>query len=199
MAISLAYKNVRVQRHKFMTVDDLGLALLNIPDVLQGLRTCGVDMEQFRHALTQSIEASAEQLEAGSPHDTQPTLEFQRVLQRAVYHAQSRGARQVTGVGVMTAIFGEETCHTVYHLKQQGVDRLTWINNVDLGGADPDVEPDPEYNTVNKKTESASIESNVSSGYIANEISGGSNRIAELEARVAMLEHRLAELEKKLP
>lgn len=196
MVISLAYKNARVQRHKFMTVDDLAVALLDIAEVSDGLRRCGVDLEQFLRDVKQSMEASAELLDADSPHDTQPTLEFQRALQRAVYHAQSSDTREVTGVGVMTAVFGEKECHTVYHLKKQGVDRLTWINNVNLRGADPDVESSRDI--INRKAETARIESNVSSGYIAHGISGGVNRINELEARVATLEQRLAELEKKL-
>ena len=199
MVISLAYKNARSQRHKFMTVDDLAVALLDIVEVSDGLRRCGVDLEQFQRDMKQSMEASAELFDANSPHDTQPTLEFQRALQRAVYHAQSGGAREVTAVGVMAAVLSEKNCHTVYHLEKQGVDRKAWINKVNLRGADPDATPEPDYVTPKSKATNASIESNVSSGYIAHGISGGVNRIAELEARVAMLEQRLAELEKKLP
>lgn len=198
MVISLAYKKARSHRHKFMTVDDLAVALLDIVEVSDGLRRCGVDLEQFLRDMKQSMEASAELLDADSPHDTQPTLEFQRALQRAVYHAQSSDRRQVIGVGVMTAIFGEKESHTVYHLKKQGVDRLTWINNINLRGADPDVESSRDI-IKGKGAEAVRIESSVSSNYLAQGVSGGANPIAELEARVAMLEKRMAELEKKLP
>ncbi len=124
--IGQCYKRAREARHEFMTVEHLLLALLDNPSaqaVLEGLwcrrRTPAQELEQ-------AIEASVSRLAEDDGRDTQPTLGFQRVLQRAVYHVQSSGKKEVTGANVLVAIFGEKDSHAVYYLNQQDVTRWTW-------------------------------------------------------------------------
>jgi len=131
--IGQCYKQAREARHEFMTVEHLLLALLDNPSAQAVLKACGADPERLRHELEQAIEASVSRLAEDDGRDTQPTLGFQRVLQRAVYHVQSSGKKEVTGANVLVAIFGEKDSHAVYYLNQQDVTRLDVVNYLSHG------------------------------------------------------------------
>ncbi|OAX54949.1 ATP-dependent Clp protease ATP-binding subunit ClpA [Xanthomonas graminis] len=131
--IGQCYKRAREARHEFMTVEHLLLALLDNPSAQAVLKACGADTERLRSELEQAIEASVSRLAEDDGRDTQPTLGFQRVLQRAVYHVQSSGKKEVTGANVLVAIFGEKDSHAVYFLNQQDITRLDIVNYLSHG------------------------------------------------------------------
>ena len=131
--IGQCYKRAREARHEFMTVEHLLLALLENPSAQAVLKATGADANRLRADLEQAIEASVSRLAEDDGRDTQPTLGFQRVLQRAVYHVQSSGKKEVTGANVLVAIFGEKDSHAVYFLNQQDVTRLDIVNYLSHG------------------------------------------------------------------
>ncbi|MBS0382880.1 MAG: ATP-dependent Clp protease ATP-binding subunit ClpA [Proteobacteria bacterium] len=131
--IGQCYKEAREQRHEFMTVEHLLLALLANPTAAAVLRGCGADLDKLAKDLRSIITETVPVLPSGDERDTQPTLGFQRVLQRAVYHVQSSGRKEVTGANVLVAIFGEKDSHAVYFLHQQEVERLDVVNYVSHG------------------------------------------------------------------
>ncbi len=122
------YKDARERRHEFMTVEHLLLALLDNPSAASVLRACGADFKKVNADLRSIISETVPVLPAGDGRDTQPTLGFQRVLQRAVYHVQSSGRSEVTGGNVLVAIFGEKDSHAVFFLNQQEITRLDVVN-----------------------------------------------------------------------
>ncbi|HEX6612770.1 MAG TPA: ATP-dependent Clp protease ATP-binding subunit ClpA [Rhodanobacteraceae bacterium] len=131
--IGQCYKEAREQRHEFMTVEHLLLALLENPTAAAVLRGCGADVDKLGKDLRSIIAETVPVLPSGDERDTQPTLGFQRVLQRAVYHVQSSGRKEVTGANVLVAIFGEKDSHAVFFLHQQEVTRLDVVNYVSHG------------------------------------------------------------------
>lgn len=131
--IGQCYKRAREARHEFMTVEHLLLSLLDNPSAQAVLKATGADADKLRSDLEQAIEASVSKLAGDDPRDTQPTLGFQRVLQRAVYHVQSSGKKEVAGANVLVAIFGEKDSHAVYFLTQQDVTRLDVVNYLSHG------------------------------------------------------------------
>ncbi|AJC44720.1 MULTISPECIES: ATP-dependent Clp protease ATP-binding subunit ClpA [Xanthomonas] len=131
--IGQCYKRAREARHEFMTVEHLLLALLDNPSAQAVLKACGADVDRLRGDLEQAIEASVARLADDDGRDTQPTLGFQRVLQRAVYHVQSSGKKEVSGANVLVAIFGEKDSHAVYFLNQQDITRLDIVNYLSHG------------------------------------------------------------------
>ncbi|MBL0227664.1 ATP-dependent Clp protease ATP-binding subunit ClpA [Thermomonas sp.] len=132
-SIGQCYKRARDARHEFMTVEHLLLALLDNPSAEAVLKAIGADFPRLRGALEEAIEVSVNRLAEDDGRDTQPTLGFQRVLQRAVYHVQSSGKKEVTGANVLVAIFGEKDSHAVYFLNQQDVHRLDVVNYISHG------------------------------------------------------------------
>ncbi|PSQ91176.1 MAG: ATP-dependent Clp protease ATP-binding subunit ClpA, partial [Proteobacteria bacterium SW_6_67_9] len=106
--LNTAFKEARERRYEFMTVEHLLLALLDNPTATSVLRACGADIEKLRRSLEQFVEENTPLLEGDDTRETQPTLGFQRVLQRAVFHVQSAGSKEVTGANVLVAIFGEQ-------------------------------------------------------------------------------------------
>ncbi|MBS0557033.1 MAG: ATP-dependent Clp protease ATP-binding subunit ClpA [Proteobacteria bacterium] len=133
ITIGQCYKDAREQRHEFMTVEHLLLALLENPSAAAVLRACGADNTRLGKDLKNIIVETVPVLPANDERDTQPTLGFQRVLQRAVYHVQSSGRKEVTGANVLVAIFGEKDSHAVYFLNQQEVSRLDVVNYISHG------------------------------------------------------------------
>jgi len=131
--IGQCYKQAREARHEFMTVEHLLLALLDNPSAASVLKACGADQPRLSTGLRQIISETVPVLPADDPRDTQPTLGFQRVLQRAVYHVQSSGKKEVTGANVLVAIFGEKDSHAVYFLNQQEITRLDVVNYLSHG------------------------------------------------------------------
>ncbi|MGN6512211.1 MAG: ATP-dependent Clp protease ATP-binding subunit ClpA [Lysobacteraceae bacterium] len=132
-SIGQCYKRAREARHEYMTVEHLLLALLDNPSAETVLRATGADFARLRSDLEDAIERSVAKLDSDDGRDTQPTLGFQRVLQRAVYHVQSSGKKEVTGANVLVAIFGEKDSHAVYFLSQQDVTRLDVVNYLSHG------------------------------------------------------------------
>ncbi|HMM65726.1 MAG TPA: ATP-dependent Clp protease ATP-binding subunit ClpA [Dokdonella sp.] len=133
LTIGQCYKEAREQRHEFMTVEHLLLALLENPSATQVLRACSADLDRLGRDLRSIIAETVPVLPPSDERDTQPTLGFQRVLQRAVYHVQSSGRKEVTGANVLVAIFGEKDSHAVYFLGQQDVNRLDVVNYLSHG------------------------------------------------------------------
>uniref|UniRef100_UPI0028B23733 Clp protease N-terminal domain-containing protein n=1 Tax=Stenotrophomonas sp. TaxID=69392 RepID=UPI0028B23733 len=131
--IGQCYKRAREARHEYMTVEHLLLALLENASAQAVLKACGADLDRLRSELEKAINASVSLLAEDDGRDTQPTLGFQRVLQRAVYHVQSSGKKEVTGANVLVAIFGEKESHAVYYLNQQDVTRLDVVNYLSHG------------------------------------------------------------------
>nr|MBA3485962.1 ATP-dependent Clp protease ATP-binding subunit ClpA [Lysobacter sp.] len=132
-SIGQCYKRAREARHEYMTVEHLLLALLDNPSAEIVLKACGADFARLRGDLEQAIATSVSVLPDDIERDTQPTLGFQRVLQRAVYHVQSSGRKEVTGANVLVAIFGEKDSHAVYYLNQQDIARLDVVNYLSHG------------------------------------------------------------------
>ena len=130
--LNTAFKEARSKRHEFMTVEHLLLALLDTPRVAEVLRACGADIQAMQPELARYIDENTPRLEQPEP-DVQPTLGFQRVLQRAVFHVQSSGHKEVTAVNVLVAIFGEKESHAVYLLTRQGISRLDIVNYISHG------------------------------------------------------------------
>ncbi|TFG86640.1 MAG: ATP-dependent Clp protease ATP-binding subunit ClpA [Chromatiales bacterium] len=128
-----AFQQARTKRHEYMTVEHLLLAIIDVPTVTEILKGCGSDLARLRRDLEQFIDESTPRLAEGSEQDVQPTLGFQRVLQRAVFHVQSSGKKEVRGENVLVAIFGEKQSHAVYLLGLQDVTRLDVINFVSHG------------------------------------------------------------------
>ena len=133
LTLNEAFHHARSHRHEFMTVEHLLLALLDNEAAVEVLRACGADMEELREALTQFIDDSTPLLPEDGERDTQPTLGFQRVLQRAVFSVQSSGNKEVTGANVLVAIFNEQESQAVYLLNSQDVHRLDVVNFIAHG------------------------------------------------------------------
>jgi len=131
--LNTAFKEARERRYEFMTVEHLLLALLDNPTATSVLRACGADIENLRVALEQFVEENTPLLDHEDARETQPTLGFQRVLQRAVFHVQSAGSKEVTGANVLVAIFGEQESHAVYLLSNQNISRLDVVNYISHG------------------------------------------------------------------
>src|SRR5919112_4933649 len=133
VSLHMAFVEARQKRHEFITVEHLLLALLDNPTAAEVLRACGANMDELRKSLTQHIAEQTPRIAADREVDTQPTLGFQRVIQRAILHVQSSGKKEVTGANVLVAIFGEKDSHAVYYLHQQGVTRLDVVNFIAHG------------------------------------------------------------------
>ncbi|MFZ1641308.1 MAG: ATP-dependent Clp protease ATP-binding subunit ClpA [Candidatus Contendobacter sp.] len=132
-SINLAFREARDRRHEFMTIEHLLLALLDNPAAAEVLRACGAHLDRLKRDLQIFIRDNTPILRADDPRETQPTLGFQRVLQRAVLHVQSSGNREVTGANVLVALFGEQESQAVYLLKQQEINRLDVVNYISHG------------------------------------------------------------------
>jgi ATP-dependent Clp protease ATP-binding subunit ClpA len=128
-----AFASAREARHEFMTVEHLLLAIVDTPKVREVLKSCGADTGKLKTELKQFIDQTTPRLPAGEDRDVQPTLGFQRVLQRAVFHVQSSGKKEVTVANVLVAIFSEKQSHAAYLLSMQDVSRLDVVNFIAHG------------------------------------------------------------------
>jgi len=151
LTLNDAFKNAREKRHEFMTVEHLLLALLDNDAALQVLGACGTELSGLRDELTEFVDSTTPLIpSADDERETQPTLGFQRVLQRAVFHVQSSGKKEVTGANVLVAIFSEQESQAVYVLKKQNVARIDVVNFISHGiskvpgHVDPEQEGDAE-------------------------------------------------------
>ncbi|MBU6188362.1 MAG: ATP-dependent Clp protease ATP-binding subunit ClpA [Betaproteobacteria bacterium] len=135
VSLHMAFVEARQQRHEFITVEHLLLALLDNPSAAEVLRACAANIEDLRRNLSGFIKENTPIVPGAEDIDTQPTLGFQRVIQRAIMHVQStsNGKKEVTGANVLVAIFGEKDSHAVYYLHQQGITRLDVVNFISHG------------------------------------------------------------------
>jgi ATP-dependent Clp protease ATP-binding subunit ClpA len=135
VSLHMAFVEARQQRHEFITVEHLLMALLDNPSAAEVLRACAANSDDLRKSLANFIKDNTPTVGGSDEVDTQPTLGFQRVIQRAIMHVQSTGSgkKEVTGANVLVAIFGEKDSHAVYYLHQQGVTRLDVVNFIAHG------------------------------------------------------------------
>ena len=133
VSLHMAFMDARQKRHELITVEHLLLAMIDNPTAAEVLRACGAKLEVLRTELSQYIEEHTPTVIGQEDVDTQPTLGFQRVIQRAMLHVQSSGKKEVTGANVLVAIFGEKDSHAVFFLHQQGVTRLDVVNFISHG------------------------------------------------------------------
>lgn len=195
--IGQCYKQAREARHEFMTVEHLLLALADNHAALQVLKACGADAQKLAAELRRVIAETVPILPEDDTRDTQPTLGFQRVLQRAVYHVQSSGRKEVTGANVLVAIFGEKDSHAVYHLQQQDVTRLDVVNYISHGvGKSGGEVPEPKPADA-PKAENESGEDGQPRQTPLEEFAANLNQLAR-EGRIDPLIGREAEIERTL-
>ena len=128
VSLHMAFMDARQKRHELITVEHLLLAMLDNPSAAEVLKACGANIDALRNELTQYIDDHTPTISGEEEVDTQPTLGFQRVIQRAMLHVQSSGKKEVNGANVLVAIYGEKDSHAVYFLHQQGVTRLDVVN-----------------------------------------------------------------------
>jgi ATP-dependent Clp protease ATP-binding subunit ClpA len=170
VSLHMAFVEARQQRHEFITVEHLLMALLDNPSAAEVLRACAANIEDLRKSLATFIKENTPTVGGTEEVDTQPTLGFQRVIQRAIMHVQSTGSgkKEVTGANVLVAIFGEKDSHAVYYLHQQGVTRLDVVNFIAHGikKSDP---PEPT-----KSSESGGSEGEKEEGASGNNDAKGS-------------------------
>ena len=131
--LNLAYRETREKKHEFMTVEHLLLALLDNPEASAVLHACGANLIDLKVELEKFLDETTPILSQTDDRETQPTLGFQRVMQRAVFHVQSSGKKEVTGANVLVAIFSEPDSQAVYFPNKQGVTRLDVVNYISLG------------------------------------------------------------------
>ncbi len=154
VSLHMAFVEARQQRHEFITVEHLLLALLDNPSAAEVLKACAANIDDLRKSLSNFIKDNTPQVAGTDEVDTQPTLGFQRVIQRAIMHVQStgNGKKEVTGANVLVAIFGEKDSHAVYYLHQQGVTRLDVVNFIAHGIKKTDP-PEPTKTSENQSAE----------------------------------------------
>ena len=133
VSLHMAFMDARQKRHELITVEHLLLAMIDNPTAAEVLRACGADTEKLRKDLLGYIDEHTPVVAGQDEVDTQPTLGFQRVIQRAILHVQSSGKKEVSGANVLVAIFGEKDSHAVFYLHQQGITRLDVVNYIAHG------------------------------------------------------------------
>jgi ATP-dependent Clp protease ATP-binding subunit ClpA len=147
LCLNTAFQGARDERHEYMTVEHLLLSIVNTPSIREILKACGADPLRLQRDLQTFITDSTPRLTSEDDREVQPTLGFQRVLQRAVFHVQSSGKKEVTVANVLVAIFSEKQSHAAYLLSNHDVSRLDVINFISHGLAKTDETPAPEANS----------------------------------------------------
>ncbi len=133
VSLHMAFMDARRKRHEFISVEHLLLAMTDNPSAADVLRACGANIDQLKKQLTDFVDEHTPTVPGETEVETQPTLGFQRVIQRAILHVQSSGKKEVTGANILVAIFGEKDSHAVYYLHQQGISRLDVVNFISHG------------------------------------------------------------------
>ncbi len=179
VSLHMAFVEARQQRHEFITVEHLLMALLDNPSAAEVLRACAANIEDLRKSLATFIKENTPTVGGNEEVDTQPTLGFQRVIQRAIMHVQSTGSgkKEVTGANVLVAIFGEKDSHAVYYLHQQGVTRLDVVNFIAHGikKSDP---PEPAKSNENSSNEADKEEGGDAKGSPLEQFTQNLNQLA---------------------
>jgi len=169
LTLNNAFREARELRHEFMTVEHLLLALLDNPSATQVLDACGANLNGLHSDLVSFIQENSPIIEEDDDRETQPTLGFQRVLQRAVFHVQSSGKKEVSGANVLIAIFGERESHAAYFLSQQNVARLDAVNFLSHGIAKIDDDGNEEnFNDIEEDKRHDDAGSNPLEAYAVN-------------------------------
>ena len=194
VSLHMAFMDARQKRHELITVEHLLLAMLDNPSAAEVLKACGSNIDSLRNELTQYIDDHTPTISGEDEVDTQPTLGFQRVIQRAMLHVQSSGKKEVNGANVLVAIYGEKDSHAVYFLHQQGVTRLDVVNFIahgvsklnegDTHKTSPEQENDQE-SSANKALETYTI--NLNKMVLAGKIDPLIGRDAEIERVIQTL------------
>ncbi len=130
VSLHLAFVEARQKRHEFITVEHLLLAMLDNASAAQVLRACGANIDELRQTITEFIDANTPIVSGKGDMDTQPTLGFQRVIQRAILHAQSANKKEVSGANILAALFGEKDSHAVHFLNQRNITRIDVVNHI---------------------------------------------------------------------
>jgi ATP-dependent Clp protease ATP-binding subunit ClpA len=133
--VSNAYRLARENLHEFLTVEHLLLSILDVPKIIEILKASSCDVPRLKRELLEHIDRNTPRLKAGEERELQPTLGFQRALQRAVVHVQSSGRKEVTPANVLVSIFAEKQSHAVYLLGRQDVSRLDIVQYISHGVA----------------------------------------------------------------
>jgi ATP-dependent Clp protease ATP-binding subunit ClpA len=196
VSLHMAFVEARQQRHEFITVEHLLLALLDNPSAAEVLRACSANVDELRKSLTHFIKDNTPQVAGVDEVDTQPTLGFQRVIQRAIMHVQSTGSgkKEVLGSNVLVAIFGEKDSHAVYYLHQQGVTRLDVVNFIAHGIKKSDPPEAAKGSESGPETEETSSEKNEKSSPLE-QYTQNLNQLAK-EGKIDPLIGREAEVER---
>jgi ATP-dependent Clp protease ATP-binding subunit ClpA len=189
-----AFQRARDQRHEFMTVEHLLLALLDIPRIHDILKSCGSNLPELRRQLSEFIDEQTPLLPDDDENDVQPTLGFQRVLQRAVFHVQSSGKNEVTGSNVLVAIFSEKQSQAVYFLGLQDITRLDVVNYISHGlpqvpgeGGEEELETSLEGDSEPEETPLQRYASNLNQMAVDGKIDPLIGREVEVERTVQIL------------
>ena len=132
-SLNMVFKDAREKRHEFVTVEHLLMALITNPSAANVLRACGADLDRLRAELDGWLDGNTPRIPPRDARETQPTLGFQRVLQRAVFHVQSSGRKEVSGANVLVALFGEQDSQALFLLAQQDIQRLDVVNFISHG------------------------------------------------------------------
>ncbi|HEX3843965.1 MAG TPA: ATP-dependent Clp protease ATP-binding subunit ClpA [Steroidobacteraceae bacterium] len=186
-----AFHQAREARHEYLTVEHLLLAVLDTPRVREILRACGADLGKLKQELKDHIEQSTPRVEEGEEREVQPTLGFQRVLQRAVFHVQSSGKKEVGVANVLVAIFSEKQSHAVFLLNRQHVTRLDVVNYISHG-----LSKIAEEKTDKEETQ-ADVERDPEGGSALEKFTTNLNRLAQ-EGRIDPLIGRKLEVERTI-
>ena len=186
-----AFHQAREARHEYLTVEHLLLAILDTPKVREILRACGADLAKLKQELREHIDQSTPRLDDGEEREVQPTLGFQRVLQRAVFHVQSSGKKEVGVANVLVAIFSEKQSHAVYLLNRQHVTRLDVVNYISHGLSKIGEEK------ADKEDTSADGERDAEGGSALEKYTTNLNRLAQ-EGRIDPLIGRKLEIERTI-
>jgi len=149
VSLHMAFMDARQKRHELITVEHLLVAMLDNPSAQEVLKACGANFDTLKKDLLNHIEEHTPIVNGENEVDTQPTLGFQRVIQRAMLHVQSSGKKEVTGANVLVAIFGEKDSHAVYFLHQQGIARLDVVNFI-AHGIEKDIDKENEADEVDE-------------------------------------------------
>ena len=167
VSLHMAFMDARQKRHELITVEHLLLAMLDNPSAAEVLKACGSTIDVLRNELTQYIDDHTPTISGEDEVDTQPTLGFQRVIQRAMLHVQSSGKKEVNGANVLVAIYGEKDSHAVYFLHQQGITRLDVVNFIAHGVSKLN-EGDPQKTSPEQENDQESSSSKALETYTIN-------------------------------
>ena len=193
-SLNIAFNEARNKRHEYITVEHLLLALLDNASANSVLKACGADLLRLKNELAEYLEENTPIFNDSMDGEVQPTLGFQRVLQRAVFHVQSSGKKEVTGANVLVAIFGEQESQAVYLLHQQDVSRLDIVNYVSHGiskvsdeNEEADIESGEDISADTEKQPLENFATNLNMRALQNKIDPLIGRDHEIERTIQIL------------